>query len=206
MNDGPTAAAIQEGTVEALVDQVRELLRSEDAREQSFHTRRATVAGFVGLIVPVSIATAADVFTPSVAEPWRWIAAGLLVAMLASLLLTTYSVVHGVLTPGESLNFSVGEVHRYPTRAFVTQSRVQAQGRILTGLVEILAKDRDRVARKARKLRAAYRTLAASVVLLATLGIIAGLHAQRLIRWRHTSCPLRTEEPRCMRSPSATRL
>lgn len=181
MTDATLTADIQEGTVEALVDQVRELLRSEDVREQSFHTRGSTLASVIGLIVPLTIATAADVLTTGIALPWSWIATGLLFSLLACLLLTAYLVVIGVLIPGENLNFSIGEVHRYPTWGFVTQSRVNTQGRILTGLVEVLAKDRDRVGRKATQLRRAYRSLAASVVLLVALGIIVGLHAVRAI-------------------------
>lgn len=181
VSDGPTAAAIHEGTVEALVDQVRELLRSEDAREQSLNTRGGTVAGFVGLIVPVSAATTASVFTPDLAAPWRWIGVGLLGAILVSLLLTIFLVVLGVLGPTESEGFSITEVRRYPSMASVTESRVATQGRILTGLVQVLASDRRRIGRKGRVLRWAYRALVAAVLLFATLGLLLGLHALRLI-------------------------
>jgi uncharacterized protein YacL len=90
-------------------------------------------------------------------------------------------VVLGVLIPKESVGFSMAEVGRYPTWAFITQPRVDTQGRILHGLIEMLAMERTRNARKASRLRRAYVVLAVAVLLFAALGVILGLHAERLI-------------------------
>jgi hypothetical protein len=144
----PPSPQIQEDTVEALVVQVRELLRLEDGRDQSFHARAGALAGFSGLIVSVSAAVGTNIFKPDLSTAWKWAAASLLGTILLTLLGAVYVVVFGVLIPKESVGFSMTEVAKYPTWGFITQTRVQTQGRILHGLIEMLAVDRRRNARR----------------------------------------------------------
>jgi len=153
----------------------------EDDREQSFNTRAGALAGFNGLTVSVSGALGANVFRPDLATPWKWTAVSLLAATLVALVSSVFFVVFGVLMPRESVGFSLTEVERYPTWAFISQERVQMQGRILHGLIEMLVRDRARNTRKASHLRRGYLALGVAVVLLAALGGILGLHAERLI-------------------------
>ncbi|HXA28598.1 MAG TPA: hypothetical protein VN193_07600 [Candidatus Angelobacter sp.] len=181
MSDADPSPQIQDDMVEALVVQVRELLRMEDGRGQSFHARAGALAGFSGLIVSVSGAVGANIFKPDLSTPWKWTAAALLATILLTLLMALYLVMFGVLIPKESAGFSLSEVQKYPTWGFITQTRVQTQGRILHGLIEMLAVDRDRNGRKADCLRMAYRLLGGAVASFATLGVILGLHAQSLI-------------------------
>jgi len=58
MGDQPDIPEINEETVETLVENVREMLKDEDAREQGFNVRAGGLAGFLGLTVSAAIAVA----------------------------------------------------------------------------------------------------------------------------------------------------
>jgi hypothetical protein len=58
VGDQPDHSEINAETVETLVDNVREMIKAEDAREQGFNVRAGGLAGFLGLTVSAAIAVA----------------------------------------------------------------------------------------------------------------------------------------------------
>jgi zinc transporter ZupT len=172
---------IQPDTVEALVDHVRDLLRTEDGREQSLNARGTALAAFAGLLMTLAAAVAAPTFERHVARWWKLAAILLLAGVLIALLATIGLAIFGVLRPRVTLAFSIREVRDYRTRRVVTKERVQIQGHVLHGLVDVLAVERDRVSRKTAHLNRAYNFLGVAMMLFAALWLILGLHAERLV-------------------------
>jgi hypothetical protein len=69
---------LQDDTVDALVDTVRELLTSEDGRTQSLLGRGSGLAGFAGLIVSLSGLIAREVVAHDQAACYAYTASGFL--------------------------------------------------------------------------------------------------------------------------------
>jgi hypothetical protein len=161
--------------VEALLETVRELLKAEESRDQSFNARGVGVAGFVGIIVSLSTTVGRDALQADLPGGWKALTVGLFGAALLLLLSTVIVVVRGVLAPQETPTLSYAAVVRYPEPRSIFQHRVMTQGKVMRGLVEALGIERARMGGKARALRASYRLLIAGLMCIAALGFIVGL-------------------------------
>lgn len=184
-NGAPTdrvPEGIEPDTVEALVDTVRALLGDEDAREQSFTARAVGLSGFSGLILSLAGPVSAASTNTSTLNPyWKVGVLALLGVSLAALLLTVITAITGVLRPKEFATIAVSEIVRYPLPEFVEQPRVMVQGRILRGLVDALASERDKNADKARALGRSYWWLLVGLVGVTLLAVILGAHTAGVI-------------------------
>lgn len=170
-------AEINKDTVEALLDEVRDLLEAEDKRAQSLNARGSGLAAFVGLIVSL-VGTVGRAPTSDLSECVRVPLAGLFIAAVV-LLLLSFGAVLKVLLPSTGLTVKFDEVERYPTLGYVTQPKVMAQGRRMRGLVKALAKERDRNEEKARWLKWSYNLLGLGLLCVGAGGVI--LVADRLL-------------------------
>jgi hypothetical protein len=168
-------AEINETTVNALVDEVNDLLDNEDRRSQSFITRGSGLAAFTGLIVPLVglLGRAADV---DLGSSMRLVVAFLFVVGTVLLLIAIAFVVFGVLMPSPGMTIRMSEVERYPSWAFISEPAVMAKGRQLRGLVNSLGVERTRNERKGRWLWAAYIVISVGLTCIATDGVILGLY------------------------------
>ncbi len=176
----PPARVIPE-TVEALLATVRDLLQTEDSREQSLLGRGLGLAGFAGLLLSLAGAASTAVFSTHLERHWQWAAFTLVAVALACLAITVGLTIRRVLRPRESVGIAMAEVEDYPTYAFVTQQPEAIQGRTMRGLIQVLAKERTRNSDRAEALRHAYDFFAAAMLALAALGGILGAHALNLI-------------------------
>ena len=167
--------------VDSLVETVRNLLASEDSRDQSFNARGVGLAGFVGIIVSLTTTVGRDALRADLTESWRIACITLFGAALLLLLATVFVVVRGVLTPQGTKQIGLDEVERYPLPEFIYRPKVMNQGRTLRGLVETLGVEREVAKAKARSLRIAYRTLTAGLACIAALGFILGLSDAKVI-------------------------
>lgn len=174
--DARLAAPETASNVEALVENVRELLAAEESRDQSFIGRGVGLAGFLGIIISVSTTLGRDLLQGDLPDPWVAISLGLFVGALAFLLIAVGLVVGGVLLPKETAHLAYAEVARYPLPENVYQHRVMTQGKVLRGLVEVLSIERGRGDKKAHRLRWGYRLMMAGLLCIAALGSILGLH------------------------------
>lgn len=168
---------INEETVESLLNEVREQLKAEDAREQSFNTRAGGLAGFVGIIVAITTGVgkvALDADLSCRAEVLMGVAFG--IAML-SLLASMGIAVVKVLIPQESAAISMKTIERYPKWEYVKKDPVMVHGEIMRGLITALAKDRQRNSSKAKWLRWAYIALLVGIMALTFLGAILAVDA-----------------------------
>lgn len=162
-----TPAGIKEDTVSTLLDEVREQLKAEDAREQSLNTRAGGLAGFVAVIVALTSGLgklALDADLSSRGALLVGIAFGLTLAALSTAL--GFAVLR-VLIPQEAAAISIQRIEQYPTWAYITKDDVMVRGEIMRGWISALAKDRQRNSSKAKWLRVAYIAL-----LIATLGLV----------------------------------
>ena len=175
------AQVINPATVSSLLGTVRELLRAEEAREQGLLTRASSLAGFAGLLLPVSIAGGAAIFSVNLSQSWRAVAFGVLAAGLLGLSGTIGAAVIGVNHPRESVGIAIAEVENYPTYAFVTEPPEVIEGRTMRGLIQVLAKERERNSGRARALRWADRLFMGAMFAFVAVGGILGAHALHLI-------------------------
>jgi hypothetical protein len=167
-------AAINDETVEALLEEVKDLLDDEDRRSQSFIARGSGLAGFVGLIVAlVGLVGQPGVHLPT---PAKLALAVLFVLGIVFLVGAVAFVLAGVLLPSPGKAVSTWEVKRYPTHPFISEEKVMAQGRRLRGLVNALAIERDRNERKGRWLTSGYVLLGAGILCISGDALILGLH------------------------------
>lgn len=174
-----------EANVEALLATVRDLLAEENLRDQSFNSRGVGLAGFVGIVISLSITVGNDALKAKWGHPWKGLAVGLFAAALAAFLASVAAVVIGVLRPKESASLGISEVEKYPLPEYVYRPKVINQGTIMRGLVDALVIERARANSKARGLRWGYRLLIVGLVLISTLGFIVGLHDAKLIGVAH---------------------
>jgi hypothetical protein len=165
-----------EATVDALVETVRDLLGSEEARATGLNTRGSGLAGFVGLIVSITVGFGQRALAVKVADAWKITAAALFVLALVILVATVAATVLRVLLPQSYRSIATAEVRRYATRALVSQPKVMVQGRVLRGLIEALATERLRNDAKAIWLRRSYIALVVGLALAAADGAILALH------------------------------
>jgi hypothetical protein len=103
---------LQDDTVDALVDTVRELLTSEDGRTQSLLGRGSGLAGFAGLIVSLSGLIAREVVARDQVACYAYTAAGFLLAAIALLVATVLVVVLGILWPRSYDAIGMKEIER----------------------------------------------------------------------------------------------
>ena len=156
-----------EDTVDALVDTVRDLLRAEEARATGLNTRGSGLAGFVGLIVSVTVGLGQGALAVRLADAWRIVAIALFILALFVLVATVATTVLGVLLPQSYRSIATAEVRTYATHAVVSQPKVLVQGRVLRGLIEALATERLRNDGKAIWLRRSYKALVLGLALAA---------------------------------------
>jgi hypothetical protein len=167
-------AEINGDTVEALLEEVRDLLDAEDKRAQSLNARGSGLAAFVGLIVSlVSVVGRASVVDLS--EGARTALAVLLVVAVVLLLASLGAVILGVLLPTVGQTVKLEEVQRYPTFKYVSQPRVMAQGRRMRGLIKALSTERLRNGRKATWLKSGYVLLGLGLICIGSAGLILGV-------------------------------
>jgi hypothetical protein len=177
VTDGEAPAGIHRETVETLLDEVREQLKAEDAREQSFNTRAGGLAGFVGIIVAITTGVgrvALDSDLSCMAAVLVGIAFG--TTMLALLAALGIAIIK-VLIPQESAAISIRRIEAYSTWEYVSKEEVMVKGEIMRGAIAALAKDRQRNSSKARWLRHAYLALLVGTAGLVTLGSILAVDA-----------------------------
>jgi hypothetical protein len=168
---------IKEDSVETLLGIVRDLLKDEENREQSFNTRAGGLASFVGLIV--SVTTAAGKLAldgkPSHAAS-VWAAIFFAVSMLA-LVGSLAMAVTRVLLPQSSAAIGLSTIKKYPTWHYVSRDKVEIEGELMRGLITTLTTDRDRNDSKSTWLRRAYISFLAGIVALLAFGSILALDA-----------------------------
>lgn len=168
-------AGIDQGTVETLLEDVREQLKAEDAREQSINARASGLAGFVGIIVAITTGLgklALDSDPSCLAAVLAGVMFG--ITMLALLVALGIAVV-AVLIPQEASAISIKRIESYATWAYISKARVMVQGEIMRGWIQALAQDRQRNSSKARWLRRAYVSFLVGAVGLVLLAIILGI-------------------------------
>lgn len=177
MGGQPGSSEINGETVEALVENVREMINAEDGREQGFNVRAGGLAGFLGLTVSAAIAVAkVGLDTPLSSEATVFAGISLAVAFGALLTSLAFAVVK-VLLPQESAAIAMSTIEKYPNLEYVSQPRVMVQGETLRGLIGALAKDRERNSSKATWLRRAYIALLVGIVALIVFAAILGIEA-----------------------------
>lgn len=167
--------------VDALLETVRDLLKAEEARDQSFNARGVGLAGFVGIIVSLSTTVGRDALSANLAAPWEGIAVALFGAALIFLLSTVIMVVEGVLRPRESAHLGYEDVERYALPEYVFRPKVLNQGSTMRGLIDVLAIERRRATAKSQWLHRGYRSLLLGLACIATLGFILALHDAELM-------------------------
>jgi hypothetical protein len=172
---------LREETVVLLLLTTKELLASEESREQSLIGRGSGVAAFAGLIVALLGSLSSAVVTSHLPMNWEQTCLGLLAGALASLLATVLIVVFGVLYPRASAGLAISEIRRFPTWEFITQERVSIAGRMMRGNVASIAVERQKNGRKAEWLGRSFLSFSFALTSLATLGVILGAHALKLI-------------------------
>jgi hypothetical protein len=168
---------IKDDSVEALLEAVREFLKDEDGREQSFNTRGGGLAGFVGIIVTVATASgkvALDEDPSCLATVLGGIA---FAVAMGALVVSLVIAVTKVLIPQEGAAIDMKTIDDYPNWRYISQEKVMVQGELLRGLITALAKDRQRNSSKARWLRRAYKALLVGVAGLAAFGGILAIDA-----------------------------
>lgn len=167
---GVSKPKINDKTVEALLDEVRDLYEAEDKRAQSLNTRGSSLAAFVGLIVSL-VGLVGRTQTTDLSQGVRIALVALLVAAVV-LLLASFGAVLAVLLPSTGLTIKFDEVKKYPTWEYITQEKVMAQGRRLRGLIKVLATERNRNERKARWLKTGFLLLGGGLLFIAASGLI----------------------------------
>lgn len=163
---------LRSDTVEALLDTVRDFLRAEDERGQGLITRGSGVATFAGLIVSVLGVLGTQILDQPVDSTAKEAAALTFIAAFTLLILTVAIALWGLLWPRSYDTISMEEIARYPYPEFVFAERVMVQGRTMRGLIEGLASERKRNARKAFWLKWAYSTLSLGLVAVAVSALI----------------------------------
>jgi len=159
-------------TVEALLETVRDFLRAEDDRGQGLITRGSGVATFAGLIVSVLGVLGRQILDQPVDSTAKEAAALAFISAFTLLILTVAIALWGLLWPRSYDTISMEEIERYPYPEFVFADRVMVQGRTMRGLIEGLASERKRNARKAFWLKWAYSTLSLGLVSVAVAALI----------------------------------
>jgi hypothetical protein len=177
----PAVERPNEETVHALLETVKDLLRSEEARATSLNTRGSGLAGFIGIIVSLSVTVGRDVLSADMALSARLVAIVVFVAALGVLVASVIIVVVRVLAPVSYRNIAMSEISRYALPEFVQQEKVMVEGRTMRGLIDALASERDRNDRKARSLGRAYNLLVAALCLVAGEAIILALDAAKIL-------------------------
>ena len=164
-------------TVETLLDDVREQLKAEDAREQSFNTRAGGLAGFVGIIVAVTTGLGKIALDSDLSCAAGVAAAITFTLTMGALLAAIGMVVLKVLVPQESSAISMKTIERYPTWSYISKEQVMVQGEIMRGWINALAQDRQRNSSKAKWLRRAYNAFLAGTAGLVLFGVILAIDA-----------------------------
>jgi hypothetical protein len=177
MGDQPGSPDIDKETVEALVENVREMIKSEDGREQGFNVRAGGLAGFLGLTVSAAIAVARIGLDRPLSCVATVFAAITLAVAFGALLTSLALAVVKVLLPQESAAIAMSTIEKYPNWEYISQPRVMVQGETLHGLIGALAKDRERNSSKATWLRRAYIALLVGVASLTVFAAILGIEA-----------------------------
>lgn len=191
--DGGT---IVDGTVEELLNAVRELLKDESDRAASFIARATGLTGFVGILLSVAAAAVAAVGTEAGVGLHEWvrISVGVLIALaFASLVLAVIAAVAKVLLPSQGFTFKTSEVQAYPTWKFISRDRVSIQGHLMKGYVAALVRDRVRNEEKAKWLSRSYKLVCFGLVLVAIAGTAATL--DRYVTGRETDSNQRQRQP-----------
>lgn len=171
--------------VKALLDVVRYLCEEEGARDQSFNTRAVGLAGFLAIVVSLSATLGREALSSGWGSPWREIGVGLFAGALVALLASVVVVVVVVLHPTQSATLGIAEVERFPLKEYVLRPRVMTEGSVMTGMIEVLALERERGDRKAIGLRWGYTLLVVGLTCISILGFLVGLHEAKLIGARH---------------------
>ena len=190
-----------EANVDALLDTVRWLLAEEDQRDQSFNTRGVGLAGFVGIVISVSLALAHNALATDWAAPWKGISVTLFGVALACFLTSVTVVIIGVLRPRESASLGMDDVQKFPLPEWVYKPKVISQGTIMRGLIEALLVQRGRAENKATWLHRGYWSLLAGLAALSTLGFIVALHEAKLIGVNHARRPAQPAAAACRAHP-----
>lgn len=170
-------ADIDAETVETLVENVRDMIKAEDAREQGFNVRAGGLAGFLGLTVSAAVAVAKVGLDEPLSGVATVCAAISLTVAFAALLTSLAVAVVKILLPQESAAIAMSTIEKYPTWEYISRSKVMVQGETLHGLIGALAKDRERNSSKATWLRWAYVALLVGVVFLLVFACILGIEA-----------------------------
>lgn len=166
---------VREETVEAALGQVRDLIATEDGREQSLNTRAGGLTGFSAVIVAVTTALAGEIFRRHTESVWMILAIIAWIAALGFFAVTLVLAVMYVLIPQESSGLGMKTVRKYPTYEVIGQPKAKLQGDTLLGLIDVLALDRDRNSTKATRLRQAYVWLLVGLAALIVSGAMVGL-------------------------------
>jgi hypothetical protein len=174
----PHAAAVpppNPDTVEAIVETVVRLRDDEESREQSLTGRASGLTGFVGIILSVLGIAGKDAMVGLPAGA-KVVALILLLVALGALVTAIFLVVFRVLIPRPYMNIGVDEIRHYPEESFVSQERMQFQGRTMRGMIAALLVERGRNDRKAKALRPAYALVAVGLFAVAADAAIFAMH------------------------------
>jgi hypothetical protein len=188
-------------TAGVLLETVRSLLAEENRREQSLNTRGVGFAGFVAIVLPLTITLGHTALSSGWGTPWKGIAVGLYALALLALLASVVLVVHTVLRPQPVSSLAIREVKLYPTRDYLDKPAVDIEAAIMGGLVDTLDSARDLGERKARGLRHGCELLLVGLSCIATLGLLLGLQDAKLIG-SHTAVKRVARQSASLKAPA----
>jgi hypothetical protein len=171
----PQLPGVNGETVEAVLDQLRALIATEDSREQGFNARAGGLTGFGAVIVAVTTALANEIFGGDIRGVWLVLAIAFWGLALGCFGVTLFVSVARVLMPQGSSAIGMAGIRKYGTYEVVGQPRSKFQGDTILGLIEVLALDRERNSSKAQWLRHAYVWLLIGLATLVLAGAMVGV-------------------------------
>jgi hypothetical protein len=164
---------IDPDTVDVLYETVKDLAAAEENRGRSFNERAGSLLGFNGVILALAGAQGALILKKSLGPVGTPLAGAVLLLAVIATGASAFSCV-GVLQPRESWHIDMSYIERFPTKAFATADRTWVRGSLMRGLIRQMADERDTNNAKRRHIRAAFRWLLVSLLLLGVeVGILA---------------------------------
>lgn len=174
---GEMPSKIASETLPELRDTLRELLKAEDGRADSFHARGSALTGFVGIVL--SVATAAGLAFgqgPSLHWAVSKVAVAVLMASgLLTLFLVVVVVVVKVLRPEPGETIGIRDTDEYNEPKFTSLQPRQFHRYLIDAYGQGLKSERERNNGKAMWLTRSYYLVTVGLACLALAGVTATL-------------------------------